>query len=54
MAATLVSISNSADYVGQVRAAGELLSAGRLVVLPTETVYGAAAVLTHPDALAAT
>src|SRR4051812_26082275 len=38
------------DYEGHVRQAQDLLAQGRLVVLPTETVYGAAGVLTNPAA----
>ena len=50
MPATLVSIFETADYEQQIASAVELLRAGRLVVLPTETVYGAAALLRHEEA----
>jgi protein-tyrosine phosphatase len=40
----------AADYHAPIRDAAELLRAGKLVVLPTETVYGAAGVLTNPSA----
>ncbi|HEX8911108.1 MAG TPA: Sua5/YciO/YrdC/YwlC family protein, partial [Humisphaera sp.] len=49
MAAPVVPIFSTADYEGQVRRAGDLLAAGKLVVLPTETVYGAAGLLSHED-----
>jgi L-threonylcarbamoyladenylate synthase len=50
MAVPIVPIFSSGDYEAQVARAAELLRAGRIVVLPTETVYGAAGVLTNPDA----
>ncbi|MDB5298269.1 MAG: ywlE [Phycisphaerales bacterium] len=53
MSVPVVSIFSTADYEGQIRRAADLLAAGRLVVLPTETVYGAAGLLTKPEALAA-
>jgi L-threonylcarbamoyladenylate synthase len=51
MGAAVVSISDPADYSRQVARAAEVLAGGGLVVLPTETVYGAAAVLTDPAAV---
>jgi L-threonylcarbamoyladenylate synthase len=53
MSAPVVSIFSSPDYEGQLRRAADALSAGKLVVLPTETVYGAAGLLTQPAGLAA-
>src|SRR3954470_1269437 len=49
-AAPIVSIFSTGDYDGQIRRAAELLRAGGLVLLPTETVYGAAGLLAHPGA----
>lgn len=40
------------DYDGEIRRAADWLRDGKVVVLPTETVYGAAAVLTQSDAVA--
>src|SRR4051794_33628837 len=51
MTATLVSIFEGA-YAAHVRRAGDKLRDGGIVVLPTETVYGAMASLARPDALA--
>jgi L-threonylcarbamoyladenylate synthase len=53
MSAPVISIFSSPDYDGQLRRAGEALTAGKIVVLPTETVYGAAGLLSHPQGLAA-
>src|SRR5207253_6180423 len=50
MAADIVLIFEVDDYDAQVHRAAELLRQGGLVILPTETVYGAAALLTHPAA----
>lgn len=52
MSTRSVSILETADYRGNIRAAAGTLREGGIVVLPTETVYGAAAVVTHPGALA--
>src|SRR5438067_1534332 len=49
-AAPIVPIFSTGDYDGQIRRAAELLRAGGLVLLPTETVYGAAGLLAHPGA----
>jgi L-threonylcarbamoyladenylate synthase len=49
MAATLVSIFEAGDYEAQMRRAQEILRSGGLVVLPTETLYGAAGLLSHPQ-----
>lgn len=43
---------NAGDYRGQVKRAAGVLREGGLVVLPTETVYGVAAVASHPAAMA--
>lgn len=46
-----VSIFDTSDYQQEVVSRGaELLRSGGIVVLPTETVYGAAGLLTHPAA----
>ncbi len=52
MQAPVVSIADNKEYTGQIAAAVKLLQQGKLVVLPTETVYGAAGVLTESSALA--
>lgn len=51
MTAPTVQILDAGDYDQQIRRAAGLLKEGGLVVLPTETVYGAAAVLSHAQAL---
>ncbi len=50
MAASIVHIFDVGDYDSQVARGSELLNSGGIVVLPTETVYGAAGLLTHPGA----
>jgi L-threonylcarbamoyladenylate synthase len=45
MQAQIVQILEAADYAQEIQRAAEQLSAGKLVVLPTETVYGVAAAL---------
>lgn len=45
-------IFETGDYEVHVRRAAELLSGGGIVVLPTETVYGAAAVLSKAESVA--
>jgi protein-tyrosine phosphatase len=47
-----VQLLQADDLDQQILRAAELLKEGGLVVLPTETVYGAAAVLSHPQGLA--
>ncbi len=47
MTVPIIPILQAADYEAHIRQAAEALSRGRLVVLPTETVYGAAAMLAH-------
>jgi protein-tyrosine phosphatase len=49
MPAPVVSIFDSADYDDQIDRARVALKDGCVVVLPTETVYGAAALLSHPQ-----
>src|SRR5687768_15325069 len=50
MSSPIVNIFEVGDYDAQISRARERLVAGGLVVLPTETVYGAAGVLTNADA----
>ncbi len=50
--AHLVKMFETGDYEGQVARAADLLKQGGVVVLPTETVYGAAAMLTQANGLA--
>ena len=45
MAAPIVHIFEVSDYEAQIRRGADLLRAGGIVVLPTETVYGAAGLL---------
>ena len=47
----MIPIFDVADYPQQIQQAAQLLSDGGVVVLPTETVYGAAAALTQPQAM---
>lgn len=51
-AAPQIRILEADNYSEQVRRAGQSLRGGGIVILPTETVYGAAAVLTHRAAIA--
>jgi L-threonylcarbamoyladenylate synthase len=51
MPTTLVPIFEIADYDEQIEHAAKVLNDGGIVVLPTETVYGAAGVPTNADAL---
>lgn len=48
MAASVISIFDAPDYEHEVLRAREVLQSGGLVVLPTETVYGAAGLLSNP------
>jgi protein-tyrosine phosphatase len=50
MATPVISIFSAGDYDAQIRRGVEALRGGGLVVLPTETVYGAAGLLSHPGA----
>ena len=50
MAAPIVSIFASNDYEAHIGQGAEILRAGGLVVLPTETAYGVAGLLSHPEA----
>ena len=52
MAATVVPIFEVGNYDAQITRAVELLTSGGIVVLPTETVYGAAGRLDQPQAVA--
>ena len=52
MAVPTISIFSSGDYESQVARGTQVLAGGGLVVLPTETVYGAAGLLTRPEARA--
>jgi protein-tyrosine phosphatase len=52
MQAQIVPILEAGDYAQEILRGAELLSSGRLVVLPTETVYGVAGVLTSAEARA--
>jgi tRNA threonylcarbamoyl adenosine modification protein (Sua5/YciO/YrdC/YwlC family) len=52
MATTVVDIFEAPDYPQEVHRAAEVLRGGGVVVLPTETVYGAAGALTNPQGLA--
>jgi protein-tyrosine phosphatase len=51
MTAPVVSIFDVGDYDEQIGRAVTLLHEGGVVVVPTETIYGAAGALTHPKAL---
>ena len=51
MATPIVSIYETGDYDAQIARAAAMLHDGGVVVLPTETLYGAAAVLGHPRAM---
>jgi protein-tyrosine phosphatase len=50
MAAPIVHIFETGEYESQIRRGTELLSSGGVVVLPTETVYGAAGLVNHESA----
>jgi L-threonylcarbamoyladenylate synthase len=50
MGAIVVRIFEAADYPGEVARAAQVLNSGKLIVLPTETVYGVAGRLNHPVA----
>lgn len=52
MATRVVHMFDVPDYDVQIARAAGVLREGKIVVLPTETVYGAAGLLTHPDAVA--
>ena len=51
MPAPVVNMFDVADYDGQILHAAKLLREGKVVVVPTETVYGAAALLKQPAAV---
>src|SRR5882724_10876250 len=51
MAVPIVSIFDSGQYERLISRGAQTLLDGGLVVLPTETVYGAAGLITRPEAL---
>ena len=51
MPVPVIRILEARDYAEQIRRAAELLWEGKVVVLPTETVYGAMALLSSPGGL---
>jgi len=53
MQAQVLNILDAPDYAQEIARGAELLAAGKLLVLPTETVYGVAGLLTNPTARAA-
>src|SRR5271155_1864248 len=52
VSAQRISVDEGADVEAAVRRAVDALVGGGVVVLPTETVYGAAAMLSQPEATA--
>lgn len=52
MPQNVVNIFDIADYDAQIAGAGHMLRDGKIIVLPTETVYGAAAALDRANAVA--
>ena len=48
MPVPVVQILKATDYTDQINRAARLLADGKLIVLPTETVYGATALISHP------
>ena len=48
----VIPIFNVGDYDAQLRRGAQLIRDGKLVVVPTETVYGGAALLNHADGVA--
>ena len=52
MQTQILQILQAPDYTPQIQRGIEALSAGRLLVLPTETVYGVAGLLSHSQARA--
>jgi protein-tyrosine phosphatase len=53
MQSEVLQILQAPDYAQQIARGAELLASGKLLLLPTETVYGVAGVLSNPDARAA-
>src|SRR3954469_20456408 len=51
MSARLVSMFEADDYHAPLREAAEMMRDGKIVVLPTETVYGATGLLTNSSAV---
>ena len=52
MGAPVVSILEAADYPEQIAHGAQMLRDGNVVVMPTETVYGAAGIVNNPAAMA--
>src|SRR5678809_1447691 len=52
MAAPIVHIFDVGDYESQIRRGADLVRTGGVVALPTETVYGAAGLITNAAARA--
>jgi protein-tyrosine-phosphatase/tRNA A37 threonylcarbamoyladenosine synthetase subunit TsaC/SUA5/YrdC len=50
MSATPIAIFDSSDYDAEITRIAEALTAGQLLAMPTETVYGLAGLLSHPSA----
>ena len=50
MAVPILSIFSTGDFESHVAEVAGILDSGGLVVLPTDTVYGVAGLLTHPEA----
>lgn len=50
MQAQILQILDAADYAQDIQRGAEVLAGGKLVVMPTETVYGVAGVLSNADA----
>ena len=52
MSVDVINIRTAPDYTAQIRRGGKALRDGEVLILPTETVYGAAAVLNRTDSVA--
>jgi protein-tyrosine phosphatase len=52
MQSQVLNILDAPDYAQEIARGAEALAAGKLLVLPTETVYGVAGMLAHPSARA--
>jgi tRNA threonylcarbamoyl adenosine modification protein (Sua5/YciO/YrdC/YwlC family) len=50
MSVPIISIFSGGDYDAQVRRGSEMIGSGGIIVLPTETVYGAAGLVNHEAA----
>src|SRR5687767_9721851 len=51
MAVEIIRIFDVGNYEQQIARAADMIRSGATVVLPTETVYGAAGLLGHPEAM---